>query len=214
MAEKKISTAVIRRMPKYYKYVTQLLESGVTRISSSELARIMGLTASQVRQDFNCFGGFGQQGYGYNVEFLKDEIANILNINRKNKGIIIGVGNLGRTLINNFNFGKCGVEIVCGFDVNVEAVGHKINGVPIFNIDDLETVMKDEKPDVAVLTLPKKLAKEMTARLIDAGINGIWNFTNIDLHLEFESVPIEDVHFSESLMTLTYRLKEKQNEKN
>lgn len=212
MPDKKISAAVVRRMPKYYKYVTQLLDNGITRISSSKLAEMMGLTASQVRQDFNCFGGFGQQGYGYNVEFLKDEIANILNINKRNKAVIIGVGNLGRTLINNFNFHKCGVNIICGFDVNVEGHGNVINGVPIFNIDELETVIKAEEPDIAVLTLPKKLAKTMTARLIKSGIKAIWNFTNIDLHLDFDCIPIEDVHFSESLMTLTYRLKEKQNE--
>lgn len=210
MPEKKISTAVIRRMPKYYKYVSQLLDNGVTRISSSKLAEMMGLTASQVRQDFNCFGGFGQQGYGYNVEFLRDEIANILNINRKNKAIIIGVGNLGRTLINNFNFASCGVEIVCGFDINVEGHSNQINSVPIFNVEELETIMETEKPDIAVLTLPKKLAKMMTSRLIESGIKAIWNFTNMDLHLDFDCIPIEDVHFSESLMTLTYRLKERQ----
>ncbi|MBR4878279.1 MAG: redox-sensing transcriptional repressor Rex [Clostridia bacterium] len=213
MPEKKISTAVIRRMPKYYKYVNQLLDSGITRISSSKLAEMMGLTASQVRQDFNCFGGFGQQGYGYNVEFLRDEIANILNINKKNKAIIIGVGNLGRTLINNFNFSACGVQIVCGFDVNVEGHGNTINNVPIYNVSELETVMQNEVPDLAVLTLPKRLAKTMTARLIECGIKAIWNFTNVDLHLDFDCIPIEDVHFSESLMTLTYRLKEKQNKK-
>ena len=213
MSEKYISPLVIRRLPKYHRCLKELERSGVERVSSSVLAETLGFTASQVRQDFSCFGGFGQQGYGYNVEFLRDEIANILNINKKNKAIIIGVGNLGRTLINNFNFSACGVQIVCGFDVNVEGHGNTINNVPIYNVSELETVMQNEVPDLAVLTLPKRLAKTMTARLIECGIKAIWNFTNVDLHLDFDCIPIEDVHFSESLMTLTYRLKEKQNKK-
>lgn len=207
MPDKKISSAVIRRMPKYYKYVCLLLEGGTTRISSGKLADIMGLTASQVRQDFNCFGGFGQQGYGYNVTVLRDEIAQILNLHKQHKGVVIGVGNLGRTIINNFNFEECGVEIVAGFDINIEGHGNTINNVPILNISELEHFLLAEKPQIAVLTLPRKLAKVMTARLIAGGIQGIWNFTNVDLHLDFEDVPIEDVHFSESLMTLTYKLK-------
>lgn len=209
MFDKKVSMAVVKRMPKYYKHVLHLLESGVTRISSSKLAENMGLTASQVRQDFNCFGGFGQQGYGYNVLILKDEIAAILNIDQRKKAIVIGIGNFGKALLNNFNFAKCGVEVIAGFDPLSSGDAEIINDVPIFHIDNLESFMLDNSVDIAVLTLPKKNAKDMTQRLIDNSIRGIWNFTNMDLHLEFEKVPIEDVSFSESLMTLSYRISDK-----
>lgn len=208
MAKDKISIAVIRRLPRYYRHLDELLQSGVTRMSSRQLAQRMGITASQIRQDLNCFGGFGQQGYGYNVEYLKNEIAAILGVNKLYKAIILGVGNIGRALINNFSFEKRGFQLLAAFDVTEDVVGTEIGGVPVFHIDGLEAYIKENKPDVGVLTLPRSAAPEVASRLVNSGIHGLWNFTNIDLHLDNDSVKVENVHFSDSLMTLCYRLGE------
>ncbi|WP_458862223.1 redox-sensing transcriptional repressor Rex [Acidaminobacterium chupaoyuni] len=206
MEEKKISMAVIRRMPRYYSYVNELYEEGTARISSGALAAKMGLTASQVRQDFNCFGGFGQQGYGYNVENLRASIREILKVDQNHKAVIIGAGNLGRALMTNFNFTSCGFALIGAFDVIPELEGTSIAGVPVYSMDKLTPFIEDHKPDIAILTLPRAAARDMAEKLCTMGIRGIWNFTNVDLHLDGLDVPVENVHFAESLMTLSYRI--------
>jgi redox-sensing transcriptional repressor len=208
MARDKVSIAVIRRLPRYYRHLEELSGSGIVRMSSKQLAQRMGLTASQIRQDLNCFGGFGQQGYGYNVEYLKNEIASILGMYKKHRTIIIGVGNMGRALINNFNFDKRGFSLLAGFAVAQDTVGTTIGGVEVHHIDTLEKYIEENKPEVAVLTLPRPAAPEVAARLISSGIRGLWNFTNIDLHVTNSRIKVENVHFSDSLMTLCYRLGE------
>ncbi len=208
MGSSKISNAVIRRMPKYYRHLNDLAREGVAKISSSTLAAHMGLTASQIRQDFNCFGGFGQQGYGYNVETLMKEIASIIGIEQLHRAVIIGVGNIGRALLHNFNFAKCGFNLVAAFDNDEKIVGTKIDDIPVYHINDLEKFNSESAIDVAILTIPKKPAPEMAERLANMGVRGIWNFTNIDLKMKHSEVVIEDVHFSDSLMTLCYQITE------
>lgn len=203
---KRISSAVIHRMPRYYRHLCELKDAGITRISSGTLAERMGLTASQVRQDFNCFGGFGQQGYGYNVGELRSAIAGIMHIDRERRAIIVGAGNLGKALMSNFNFNKYGVLLVAAFDSNPLLIGQEIAGVPIFSCRSLEQVMEDFHPDIAILTLPKVHARPAAQRLIASGIRGIWNFTSVDLHLDVTEVPVENIHFSESLMVLSYQI--------
>ena len=206
MEEKKISMAVIRRMPRYYRYVNELHQEGVSRISSGALATKMGLTASQVRQDFNCFGGFGQQGYGYNVENLRSSIRAILKLDNDHTAVLIGAGNLGRALMTNFRFDQSGFRLTAAFDVRPELFGTKVAGVPVRDMQELESYVEHHRPHIAILTLPRALAREMAAKLCRLGIRGIWNFTGVDLHLDGISVPVENVHFSESLMTLSYRI--------
>lgn len=206
MMEKKISSAVVRRMPRYYRHLTELKGEGVERISSEALAGKMGLTASQVRQDFNCFGGFGQQGYGYNVDTLLRSIAAILHIDRGHTAVLIGVGNLGRALLRNFRFARYGFTVIGAFDPSPQQIGRTIGESVVLPLDELEGFVKDKSPDVAILTLPGGVAREMAANLVSWGIRGIWNFTNIDLHLEVSDVPVENVHFSESLLVLSYKL--------
>ena len=204
--EKKISSAVIHRMPRYFRHLCDLQDAGITRISSGTLAERMGLTASQVRQDFNCFGGFGQQGYGYNVAELRAAIAGIMGIDTPRGAIIIGAGNLGKALMSNFNFTKYGVRLVAAFDSNPLLIGTEVAGIPVYSCRQLEQVMAEHKPDIAILTLPKLHARAAAQRLIEAGIKGIWKFTSIDLHLDMPQVPVENVHFSESLMVLSYKI--------
>jgi len=204
--DKRISVAVIRRMPKYYRQLCDLDAAEVTRISSGTLAARMGLTASQVRQDFNCFGGFGQQGYGYNVKELKESIATILKIDQPRTAILIGAGNLAHALMTNFNFAKYGVKLVAAFDVDPKLIGTQVAGIEILSNELIDSYVREQKPDIAVLTLPKAYARERARKLIDCGIRGIWNFTNIDLQLDVQDVPVENVNFSESLMVLSYRM--------
>lgn len=205
--EKRISSAVIHRMPRYFRHLCDLQDAGITRISSGTLAERMGLTASQVRQDFNCFGGFGQQGYGYNVAELRTAIAGIMGIDTQKRAIIVGAGNLGKALITNFNFTKYGVRLVAAFDSNPLLIGTEIAGVPVYSCRRLEQVMEEHQPEIAILTLPKLHARATAQRLVEVGIRGIWNFTSIDLHLDMPQVPVENVHFSESLMVLSYKLR-------
>ncbi len=206
MRRDNVSMAVIRRMPKYYRYLDELYQSGVDKISSRALAEQMGLTASQIRQDFNCFGGFGQQGYGYNVESLRSEIASIIGIDRSHNAVILGVGNIGRALIRNFAFSQCGFSLVAAFDSDAKMAGDMINKVPVLHIDELERFCKENRVDTAILTIPSKFAQDMAVRLAGLGIKGIWNFTNVELKVE--GVTVEDVHFSDSMMTLCYRISE------
>jgi len=205
--EKRISSAVIHRMPRYYRHLCDLQEAGITRISSGTLAERMGLTASQVRQDFNCFGGFGQQGYGYKVAELRLAIAGIMHIDKERTAVIIGAGNLGKALLSNFNFEKYGVRVVAAFDANPLLIDTEVAGVPVHSCRDLELLLKQYKPDIGILTLPRVHARGVAQRLVSGGVKGIWNFTSIDLHLDMPQIPVENVHFSESLMVLSYKIK-------
>jgi len=207
MAEK-ISSAVIRRLPKYYRYVDGLYQKGITRVSSQILARDNGLTASQVRQDFSCFGGFGQQGYGYHVESLRAELARILKLDAGYRAVLIGAGNLGLALLNHLSFNKNGFSLIAAFDCDPKKVGTTVNGIRIHHIDELSTFCASHKPEAAVLTVPQAAAEPLAQTLIGLGIRGLWNFTNVDIHTDDESVVIEHVHLSDSLMTLSCRLKD------
>lgn len=206
MKNQKISNNVIRRLPRYVRHLEALSEAGITRVSSSELGNQMGLTASQVRQDFNCFGGFGQQGYGYNVEDLKNQLGAILGMSENRSAIIIGAGNLGRAIIKNFKFGLCGVSLNAAFDLKDNFQNWKDKPLPLYDISELESYIKENITDIAVLTLPGSLANETAARLTAAGVKGIWNFTNVELSGIPESVVVENVHFSDSLLALNYYL--------
>ena len=205
MERKEISKAVISRLPRYYRYLGELIEEGVERISSNELSARMKVTASQIRQDLNNFGGFGQQGYGYNVKYLYSEIAKILGIDRQHNVIIIGAGNLGQTIANYTNFERRGFVIRGMFDINPKLIGLVIRGIEIRSVDDLETFIRENEIQIAALTIPKTKAPEIADRLVNAGIRAIWNFAHTDLVVP-EDVVVENVHLSESLMRLSYRV--------
>ena len=205
MERKEISKAVISRLPRYYRYLGELIEEGVERISSNELSARMKVTASQIRQDLNNFGGFGQQGYGYNVKYLYAEIAKILGIDQQHNLIIIGAGNLGQALANYVEFEKRGFKLVGIFDVNPVLEGIAVRGIEIQMISDLPFFMKENNIEIAILTLPKNKARDMAEILIENGIKAIWNFAHIDLDTP-DDVIVENVHLSESLMTLSYNL--------
>ena len=211
MKKDKISSAVIRRLPRYYRHLDDLHRNGTVRISSGALAKSMGLTASQIRQDLSCFGGFGQQGYGYNVERLRGEVADILGMNRSHTVIILGAGNLGRALIENFPFRANGFRLIAAFDVDPVLVGTRLGGVPVYHTQMLESYMREHRVNVGVLTVPGSAALESAYRLYVSGIEGIWNFTNIELpEQEMEGVKVENVHFADSLLTLSYMISEEQ----
>lgn len=203
--ERDISQAVIRRMPRYYRYLGELLDSNVERISSNELSKLMHVTASQIRQDLNNFGGFGQQGYGYNVKFLHDEIGKILGLNQMHNVILIGAGNLGQAIANYVNFEKLSFRMIGLFDVNNEKVGKKVSGIEVCHMDDLPVFLKEHHVDIAALTLPKDNAEEVAATLIDLGITAIWNFAHVDLEVP-DNVVVQNVHLSDSLMQLSYNI--------
>ena len=204
--EKEISQAVIRRMPRYYRYLGELLEEGVERISSNDLSRRMRVTASQIRQDLNNFGGFGQQGYGYNVQFLYDEIGKILGLNETHHIIVIGAGNLGQAITNYVKFEKFGFIITALFDVNPKLKGQTVRGIPIYLMDELDQYCKEHPVDIAALTLPKEKADETAQHLVRLGVHAIWNFAHVDLDLSDNQVVVENVHLSDSLMQLSYNI--------
>ena len=208
MEQKEISQAVIRRMPRYYRFLGELLDEGVERISSNDLSNRMQVTASQIRQDFNCFGGFGQQGYGYNIEQLYNEIGNILGINNSSKAILIGAGNLGHAIATHLNFQNKGFELISIFDNNPEVVGTTVGGLVVLSSDDLEDFCKKEKPDIAILCIPAEYAAENADKLVGLGIKGFWNFTQYDLVHRYENIAVENVHLGDSLMTLCYQINE------
>ena len=209
MKKDSVSQSVIRRLPRYFRYLSELYERGVTRISSKELSDLMKITASQIRQDLNCFGGFGQQGYGYNIEGLLSEIKSILGADRHTTAIIIGMGNMGSALAENMKFNKRGVFITGLFDCAPEKIGKKYGDLTVRNISELESFCKDNTPDIAILTLPKPLTQEMAKLLYGYGIRGFWNFASVELDLEGASV--ENVHMGDSLMLLCYDLANKDN---
>lgn len=204
--EKEISQAVIRRMPRYYRYLGELLEDGVERISSNDLSCRMKVTASQIRQDLNNFGGFGQQGYGYNVPFLYDEIGKILGLNETHNIIMIGAGNLGQAITNYVKFEKFGFIITALFDVNPKYKNQKVREVPIYMMEELDDYCKNHKVDIAALTLPKENADATAKHLVELGIRAIWNFAHVDLDLKDQRVVVENVHLSDSLMQLSYNI--------
>lgn len=203
--EKKISIAVVKRLPRYYRYLSDLLDDGIIRISSKSLSVKMGITASQIRQDLNCFGGFGQQGYGYNVELLYNAIGKILGVDNGYKGIIIGAGNMGKALVNYPNFSSRGFKIVGIFDTDPDIVGQKIGGLEIMNYNVIKTFIGRNKIDVAIITVPYQYTKQIAKDVVDYGIQGIWNFSPMDLSLSGDVV-IENVHLSDSLNVLGYRM--------
>lgn len=206
MDGKQISQAVIRRMPRYYRYLGELLDAGVERISSNDLSRRMNVTASQIRQDLNNFGGFGQQGYGYNVKYLYEEIGKILGLNQKHNIIVIGAGNLGQALANYAKFEKLGFVIIALFDVNPALEGLTVRGIKIHMLDDLEAFCSEHQVDIAALTMPKEKAETIANRLVELGIHAIWNFAHVDLELIDKDVVVENVHLSDSLMQLSYNI--------
>lgn len=205
MEHKEISKAVIARLPRYYRYLQDLLSEGTERISSNELSKRMQVTASQIRQDLNNFGGFGQQGYGYNVQYLYDEIGKILGLDKQQNIIIVGAGNLGQALANYVGFEKKGLLIKGIFDVNPRLVGNSVRGIEILPIDELEAFIKIHNIKIAALTVPKSKAEDIAKLLVKYGVKGIWNFANTDLHT-IDNVVVENVHLSESLMRLSYEI--------
>ena len=206
MRKQKVSDAVIHRLPRYYRYLDDLYNKGIVRISSNSLGSKMDITASQIRQDLSCFGEFGQQGYGYNVAELRSEIGHILGIDKGHRLIIIGVGHLGHALLQNFDFEKVGFHVDTAFDISPDLVGTRIHDVTILSIDELEPYVAENQPNVAVLTVPQHVAQPMASRLIDLGIKGFWNFTNVELSTDVPDVFFEDVHFVDTLLTLSYRI--------
>ena len=205
----RVSTAVIRRLPRYYRQLSELQRKGVIRISSSALGKSMGLTASQIRQDLFCFGGFGQQGYGYKVDSLKEQIGEILGINRGHTIVVLGAGNLGRALIENFKFSNNGFQLLAAFDVQERTVGTQIAGVPVYHADTLEDFLQKNPVSVGLLTVPKSAAQVM-GELVAAGVHGIWNFTNCEISFPGEDVVVESVHFSDSLLALSYMISQRE----
>lgn len=205
-SEKRISPAVINRLPRYYRYLGDLLESDITRISSKELSAKMNITASQIRQDLNNFGGFGQQGYGYNVEELRSEIGHILGVDNNHHLIMIGVGNLGHALLQNFHFDQAGFTVDAAFDISPAMVGSSVNGVPIYAMDELDQYIRGHAVDVVVLTIPQSVAQDTADHLIGLGVRGFWNFTNVELSSVNPDVQFENIHFADSLLTLSYRI--------
>ena len=212
MNKKEISKAVVNRLPRYYRYLGDLLEKDVVRISSKELSEKMNVTASQIRQDLNNFGGFGQQGYGYNVEYLHSEIGRILGLDKRYNVIIIGAGNLGQALANYVDFERRGFFISAIFDVNPRLIGMSIRGVEVQLVDGLEAFIRMNSVDIAAITVPKSKAPQLAADLALWGVKGIWNFAPTDLNLP-KDITVENVHLAESLMKLSYKLSMKEEPK-
>lgn len=206
-----VSMAVVRRLPKYYRYLSELLEHDVRRISSKELSKLTGFTASQIRQDLNNFGGFGQQGYGYNVEDLKFEVGKILGLQSEHKIIVIGAGNMGHAITNFRGFEHAGFRVVALFDKSPEMIGTFIRGIEVLDIDQVEIYIQKNKVDIGAICTPKEGAQEIANRLIRCHVKGLWNFAPVDLEAD-DSVVIENVHLNESLFTLSYLIQE--NKKN
>lgn len=207
---KDISMSVIKRLPRYYRFLGELEKKDVTRISSRELSQMMGFTASQIRQDLNCFGGFGQQGYGYNVDQLRKEIGTILGVDNGFKTILIGCGNLGRAIASHMSFEMRGFELVGIFDVRANDMQDiKIKGISISPMEDLEMYCRETEPVVAVLCIPSSTAPEAVERLMKLGITNFWNFTHYDINADYPDAVVENVHLNDSLMTLSYQISNK-----
>ena len=205
-----VSTAVIKRLPRYHRYLGELLREVKLRISSQQLSKMMNVTASQIRQDLNCFGGFGQQGYGYNVKYLYAKISELLGDNEGFRAVIVGAGNLGSALAATHMFDRRGVKRVALFDVNEKIVGTKIYGIPVYPIEELEDFCKKERLNIGVLSVPKEAALEVSMKMINAGVRGLWNFANMELKIDRDDVIVENIHLGDSLMKLCYELKSKE----
>lgn len=207
-----ISSPVIKRLPRYYRFLGELLDNGVTRISSRELSDKMGFTASQIRQDLNCFGGFGQQGYGYNVEELYSEIAHILGLDHSYKAILIGAGNLGKAVATHMSFEKRGFKLIGIFDNDKKKIGSIIRDIQITNLDNLEEFCSKNKTDVAIFCVPKTATPEIAERLYNLGIKNYWNFSHYDLAVHYNDIIVENVHLNDSLMVLCYKISDANDE--
>lgn len=208
MAKNTVSESVIRRLPRYYRFLRELSENGTVRISSGDLAKKMGLTASQIRQDLNCFGGFGQQGYGYNVKSLYTEIGRIMGLGTPRKTILIGAGNLGRAITQHMDFASRGFDLIGIFDCNPELIGRQIGGIVIQNSTTLYDFCLRNHPTVAILCIPKEAAIKLSKDLVTLGVKGFWNFSHYDLMLDYEGIVVENVHLGDSLSILCYQLNE------
>lgn len=206
MEAKEISQAVVSRLPRYFRYLGELKDEGVERISSQELSKLMRVTASQIRQDFNNFGGFGQQGYGYNVEYLYTEIGKILGLDQTHRLIIIGAGHLGQAIANYMNFERRGFLIKGLFDADPDLTGKMVRQIPVRPMEELEQFIQVNNIDIGVLTIPKDGAAAVSDRLVKCGIKAIWNFAHLDLDVP-DSVQVENVHLSDSLMKLSYNIR-------
>lgn len=206
-----ISMSVIRRLPRYYRFLSELNEQHIDRISSTKLAQIMNVTASQVRQDLNCFGGFGQQGYGYSVGQLKDEIKNILGLNNNYKAILIGAGNLGKAVAMHMNFEKLGFELIACFDSNENKVGTKLSDLTVKSDSELEDFCENNKIDTAFLCIPRVGVENILDKLYALGIKNYWNFSHYDINARYDDTIVENVHLSDNLMTLCYRMNNNSN---
>lgn len=201
-----ISNPVIRRLPRYYRFLGDLRAAGMSRISSRELSERMGLTASQIRQDLNCFGGFGQQGYGYQIELLQEEIGKILGIDCPKPAILIGAGNLGRAMAQHIDFEKRGFYLTGIFDKKESLFGQVIRGLPIRDVADLDEFCREQMPNSAILCIPKEEAQVLVEQLVKLGIKGFWNFSHYDIAFKYPQIAVENVHFGDSLMTLSYSI--------
>lgn len=206
MSKNSISNSVIRRLPRYYRFLGELEHNGYIRISSRELSEKMGLTASQIRQDFNCFGEFGQQGYGYNVSDLRFEIGKILGLNVQTPMILLGAGNLGTAIASHLDFKNKGFDLIGAFDANHDLVGKQIGSISVQDISDLEKFCAEKKPVAAILCIPMTAAEKMVETLIGCGIKAFWNFTHYDIRINHPDVAVENVHLGDSLTTLSYGL--------
>lgn len=211
MKKERISNNVIRRLPMYLRKLDDLIFHGVDRISSGELGKQMGLTPSQIRQDFSCFGEFGQQGYGYRVVELREQVARILGMHKGFTVAIVGVGNLGHALIVNFGFAEQGFNLVAAFDSSPDIIGNVISGITVNDSSSLSDWLKRNPTDIVVLTVPRGIARNIAETVADCGVKGIWNFTNIELELDRPDVRVENIHFSDSLLTLGYFISEQGN---
>ncbi|MGN1132864.1 MAG: redox-sensing transcriptional repressor Rex [Oscillospiraceae bacterium] len=199
-----ISSSVIKRLPRYYRFLGELTKNGIERISSRELSELMKLTASQIRQDLNCFGGFGQQGYGYHVKELHEEIGKILGVDRNFGTILIGAGNLGKAIAMHINFETRGCHLMGIFDINPKIIGEQVAGISIMHTDEIENFCKEHSPTIAVLCTPKENTQEIANKLISLGIKAFWNFSHYDLSIDHDNIVVENVHLGDSLLTLTY----------
>jgi redox-sensing transcriptional repressor len=206
MSKNAVSNSVIRRLPRYYRFLGELSNQGCVRISSRELSEKMGLTASQIRQDFNCFGGFGQQGYGYNVSELREKIGEILGLNADNQMILLGAGNLGKALARHIDFNKTGFRLIGIFDSDDSLVGKQIGGFRVRNSSEIEDFCREYNPVAAVICIPDDAAEKEVNKLVSYGIRAFWNFSHYDLSIAHKNVIVENVHLGDSLMTLSYGL--------
>ncbi|MBQ8688998.1 MAG: redox-sensing transcriptional repressor Rex [Clostridia bacterium] len=207
-----VSAAVIKRLPRYHRYLGDLLREGILRISSASLSRLMNVTASQIRQDLNCFGGFGQQGYGYNVKYLYGKISELLGVNEGYRAVIVGAGNLGSALAATHMFERRGIARVAMFDTNPDIIGTKIYGIPVYSVDELGSFCERESISIGVLSVPKEAAYDVARVMVDAGVKGLWNFANMELKLDNPDVIVENIHLGDSLMKLCFKIKTKSEE--